>query len=38
MPQDYTELGALMIAATVIGFLLPILAVWAVKALRLRTA
>jgi BT1 family protein len=38
MPQDYTELGALMIAATVIGFLLPILAVWAVRALRLRTA
>ena len=38
IPQDYTELGALMIAATLIGFLLPILAVWAVKALRLRTA
>ena len=38
MPQDYTELGALMIAATLIGFLLPILAVWAVKALRMRTA
>jgi hypothetical protein len=38
LPQDYTELGALMILATVIGFLLPILAIYAVRLLRLRTA
>jgi hypothetical protein len=38
MPQDYTELGGLMILATVIGFLLPILAIAAVRLLRLRTA
>ena len=38
MPQDYTELGALMIAAAVIGFVLPLAAVAAVRALRLKTA
>jgi hypothetical protein len=38
VPQDYSELGVLMIAATVIGFLLPIVAVAAVRLLRLRTA
>jgi MFS family permease len=38
VPQDYTELGALMIAAVVIGFVLPLVAVAAVRALRLRTA
>jgi hypothetical protein len=38
LPQDYSELGFLMIAAVVIGFLLPIVAVAAVRLLRLRTA
>ena len=38
LPQDYSELGFLMIATMVIGFLLPIVAIYAVRALRLRTA
>lgn len=38
VPQDYSELGALMIAAALIGLLLPLVAVAAVRALRLRTA
>ena len=38
MPQDYSELGVLMIVAAAIGFLLPLVAVAAVRALRLRTA
>jgi len=38
VPQDYSELGWLMITAIAIGFLLPIAAVLAVRALRLRTA
>jgi hypothetical protein len=38
VPQDYSELGWLMITAMAIGFLLPIAAVAAVRALRLRTA
>jgi hypothetical protein len=38
VPQDYSELGELMIAAGAIGFLLPIAAVVVVRILRLRTA
>jgi hypothetical protein len=38
VPQDYSELGALMIATALVGFLLPLVAVAAVRALRLRTA
>jgi MFS family permease len=38
MPQDYSELGALMIVAALIGLLLPLVAVAAVRLLRLRTA
>jgi hypothetical protein len=38
LPQDYSELGFLMIATMVIGFLLPIAAIYAVRVLRLRTA
>jgi hypothetical protein len=38
VPQDYSELGALMIAAALIGFAVPILAIVAVRVLRLRTA
>jgi hypothetical protein len=37
-PQDYSELGALMIAAALIGLLLPLVAVAAVRLLRMRTA
>jgi len=38
VPQDYSELGVLMIAATLVGLLVPLVAVAAVRALRLRTA
>jgi len=38
MPQDYSELGWLMIIATLIGLLVPLAAVAAVRLLRLRTA
>ena len=38
VPQDYSELGALMIAAALIGLLVPLVAVAAVRLLRLRTA
>jgi hypothetical protein len=38
LPQDYSELGALLFAAIAIGFLLPLAAVAGVRLLRLRTA
>jgi hypothetical protein len=38
VPQDYSELGALLIAAALIGFTLPLITVLAVRLLRLRTA
>jgi MFS family permease len=38
VPQDYSELGALLIVATLIGLLVPLAAVTAVRLLRLRTA
>jgi MFS family permease len=38
LPQDYSELGALMVAAALIGLLLPLAAIAAVRLLRLRTA
>jgi hypothetical protein len=38
VPQDYSELGALMIATALVGLLVPLVAVAAVRALRLRTA
>ncbi len=38
VPQDYSELGVLMITAALIGLLVPLAAVLAVRALRLRTA
>ena len=38
VPEDYSELGALMIATALVGLLVPLVAVAAVRALRLRTA
>jgi len=38
VPQDYSELGWLLITATLIGLLVPLAAVAAVRALKLRTA
>ncbi len=38
VPQDYSELGVLMITAALIGLLVPLTAVLAVRMLRLRTA
>jgi hypothetical protein len=38
VPQDYSELGALMIATALVGLLVPLVAVAAVRTLRLRTA
>jgi hypothetical protein len=38
VPQDYSELGALMIVAALIGFALPLGAILAVRVLKLRTA
>jgi len=38
VPQDYSDLGVLLITVTVIGFAVPIAAVYAVRALKLKTA
>jgi hypothetical protein len=38
VPADYSELGMLLIAATVIGFVLPLATVLIVKMKKLRTA
>jgi len=38
VPADYSELGGLLMAATVIGFALPMLTILAVRVFRLRTA
>jgi hypothetical protein len=38
VPQDYSELGVLLIAVTLIGLLVPLVAVAGVRLLRLRTA
>jgi hypothetical protein len=38
LPADYSEVGALLIAVTVVGLLLPLATVAAVRLLRLRTA
>jgi len=38
LPADYSEVGTLMIAATLIGVAVPLAAVAGVKLLRLRTA
>jgi hypothetical protein len=38
VPQDYSELGTLLIAATLIGLLVPLAAVAGVRLLKLRTA
>ena len=38
VPQDYSELGALLLAALAIGFLVPLAVVAGVRLLRLRTA
>ena len=38
VPQDYSEVGALMIAATLITLLVPLVTVAGVRLLRLRTA
>jgi hypothetical protein len=38
VPQDYSELGVLLIVATLIGLLVPLVAVAAVRLLKLRTA
>jgi hypothetical protein len=38
VPADYSQLGNLMIAALVIGFVLPLAAVTLVKVMRLRSA
>jgi hypothetical protein len=38
VPQDYSELGALMIATVLVGFALPLAAVAAARLLRMRTA
>jgi hypothetical protein len=38
VPQDYSELGWLLIVATLIGLLVPLAAVAAVRLLKLRTA
>jgi hypothetical protein len=38
VPQDYSELGVLLITATLIGLLVPLVAVAGVRLLRLRTA
>jgi hypothetical protein len=38
VPQDYSELGVLMIATALIGLLVPLVAVGAARLLRLRTA
>jgi hypothetical protein len=38
VPADYSEVGVLMITATVIGVVVPLATVAVVRALRLRTA
>jgi len=38
VPQDYSELGVLLITATLVSLLVPLVAVLAVRALKLRTA
>jgi hypothetical protein len=38
MPQDYSQLGELLIAVTVVTFLVPLVVVAGVRLLRLRTA
>ena len=38
MPADYGELGILLVCATVLSFAVPMLAIWAVKLARLRSA
>ena len=38
VPADYTEVGELLIAATVIGLVLPLAAVGIAKLAKLRTA
>lgn len=37
VPADYSELGWLLIAVTVIGFVLPLAAIWVIQRSRLRT-
>jgi BT1 family len=38
MPQDYSEVGALLIAATAIGFAVPLTVIFVVKTMKLKTA
>jgi hypothetical protein len=38
VPQDYSQLGELLIAVTLIGLVVPLLAVLFVKAMKLKTA
>ncbi len=38
VPQDYSELGVLLISVTVVGLLVPLVTVAGVRLLRLRTA
>ena len=38
VPEDYSELGILLISVTLIGFILPLCAILLVKATRLRSA
>ena len=37
-PADYSELGILLVTATIIGFALPMLAIWLIRVFRLRSA
>ncbi len=37
-PADYGELGILLLTATIIGFALPMLAIWLIRMFRLRSA
>jgi hypothetical protein len=38
VPADYSELGALLVTTTVLGFVLPLLAIAFVRATRFRSA
>lgn len=38
IPADYSELGALLIIVTILGFVLPMLAIVAIRYSRLRSA
>jgi hypothetical protein len=38
LPQDYSEVGALMIAAAAIGLVVPLLVIFVVKTMKLKTA